>query len=409
MIDFLKILILDKILIESIWRNKLLIYSNEDKRLIKESGEIKKKEVKKLKNLLFTKYDNKLEITGSVHYYFNEGIHNANDFTVSDCIAIINSIKIDLNLDLSKCRIINLEYGINILLPFSVKKVVQGLKYHERNEYRYTKNLKYSKESSSFTKDGRVNTYKTIKSYAKGLQLFNGETMADENTFRFEVKSKRSKYINTLGINTLQDLTNKDVYKRMSSELVKEWSNVLLLDKITDFKADKRTRKYINSDFWEDILNQSRNSFSYHKRNYSKLLSKYPNNIVEAIRVLIESKISAISTPIAKGGLVQYLEYICGNYAQKIEKPCLVTGLDISMQRENSFILSHSGLYYYQKHYPKIFEALKLKYLTEYWGEPDLKKQIKEIYHNIRNAKNNAEIKQRRIYPADNYRLFNVG
>ena len=68
------------------------------------------------------------------------------------------------------------------------------------------------------------------------------------------------------------------------------------------------------------------------------------------------------------------------------------------MQKEDSILLSHTGLKYYYKTDRKVFEQIKRTYLTKQWIESDFETQIKEIAHNIRNAKSNQNNKQNRIY-----------
>lgn len=85
---------------------------------------------------------------------------------------------------------------------------------------------------------------------------------------------------------------------------------------------------------------------------------------------------------------------------------CRITGIDISMQRKNSFLLSISGLNYYYENDKKTFELIKQKFLTNYWSNTDFKTQIHEIYHNIRNRYNNLKIKQKRLYSDNQMQLF---
>ena len=75
-------------------------------------------------------------------------------------------------------------------------------------------------------------------------------------------------------------------------------------------------------------------------------------------------------------------------------RSCLVTGLNISMQKKNSFLLSHTGLKYYFKTDKKIFLELKRKYLTTNWANANHKKQIKEIAHCIRRKHQYNKVKQ---------------
>ena len=64
---------------------------------------------------------------------------------------------------------------------------------------------------------------------------------------------------------------------------------------------------------------------------------------------------------------------------------CKVTRLDISMQKADSILLSHTGLRYYHATEPTTFYRVLNKYLSRKWMNADFEKQIKELAHNIRN------------------------
>jgi len=91
------------------------------------------------------------------------------------------------------------------------------------------------------------------------------------------------------------------------------------------------------------------------------------------------------------------------------KRECIVTGLDISMQKEESRFLSISGIRYYNKNNPEIFQKLKSR-LTKNWQNCSLDKQIFEIAHSIRNSHHSKRIhtqkaiKRLKIAPS----LFNV-
>lgn len=416
MIDFIKIVIRNQSLISNLWSNPIIEYHSEHEKRIS-IDEIRKTEIRHIRNLLFTKYPNRIEITGSLHYYFNNGLHNANDFNVEDCINTILVLKNNLKLDLEKCIVVNLEFGVNIVVPFSVKKLITWLKYHERNEFRYYPNLKYAKHSSTFNKNNQLNQYKIIKAYAKGLQKFDGVNDINENLFRFEVKSKKSRYINKLGIHTLEDLTNREVYECLSNELTQEWNKVLLLDKLHTYKKGNKIDKYLISDFWENTLQGHRNSFTHHKKRYCQLLESNPANIYNSIRELITDKLHqlkkgcAISPTFENEEVVQIHKYIRGEYEQlpNEKRKCVITGLNISMQKDHSFLLSHTGLKYYHENDRMIFEKIKNRFLSDRWHECDFQLQIKEIAHNIRNRMNNTKLKQIRLYPPHQFPLFPNG
>lgn len=56
---------------------------------------------------------------------------------------------------------------------------------------------------------------------------------------------------------------------------------------------------------------------------------------------------------------------------------CKITELDISMQKDNSILLSHTGLKYYFKNNKEIFEQIKRRYLSKVWHDSDFETQIK--------------------------------
>ena len=271
MLDLLKFKITDEVQIHTIWNNQLLEYVGKSERLY--IDEIKEKQTKRYKNLYFVKHQNRLEVSGSVHYFYNDGLHNADDFYIEDCISAIIQIQNIFNIDLNKCQLINLEYGVNINPIINVTDLIQSLIYHEKRQF--TRPTTYF----SFKLAGNE-AYKQIKAYDKGVQF----PQQCENTFRFEVRSRQAKFIHSLGLFTLQDLTNIYNYDVLIASLLKEWDNVLLFDLSKDIDT-----KFINTSFWEDILkNGSRNKFNNQKKLYYKKLGA--DNLHANIRKIIERR-----------------------------------------------------------------------------------------------------------------------
>ena len=271
MLDLLKFKIIDEGLINTVWNNDLLEYVGKSERLY--IDEIKEKQTKKYKNLYFTKYQNRLEISGSIHYFFNDQLHNADDFYIEYCINAIVQIEKIFNLDLNKCYLINLEYGVNINPIIKVTDLIHNLIYHEKRQFvRTTTHFDYKQAGND--------AYKQVKGYDKSVQ-FPHEC---ENTFRFEVRTRQAKFIHSLGLFTLQDLTNIANYNVLIASLLKEWDNVLLFDLSKDIDT-----KFFNTNFWEDILkNGSRNKFNNQKKLYHKKLGT--DNLHANIRKIIERR-----------------------------------------------------------------------------------------------------------------------
>lgn len=271
MLDLLKFKITDEDLINIVWNNDLLEYVGKSERLY--IDEIKEKQTKKYKNLYFVKNQYQLEISGSIHYFYNDGLHNADDFYIEDCISAIVQIKDIFDIDLSKCKLMNLEYGVNINPIINVTDLINNLIYHEKRQF--TRPTTYF----SFKLAGNE-AYKQIKAYDKSVQ-FPHEC---ENTFRFEVRTRQFKFIKRLGLFTLQDLTNIEKYNALIASLLIEWDNVLLFDLSKDID-----NKFFNTHFWEDILkNGSRNKFNNQKKLYYKKLG--PDNLHSNIRNIIERR-----------------------------------------------------------------------------------------------------------------------
>ena len=271
MLDLLKFKIIDEVQINTVWNNELLEYVGKSERLY--IDEIKEKQTKKYKNLYFIKHQNRLEVSGSIHYFYNDGLHNADDFYIEYCINAINQIKDLFSIDLNKCQIINLEYGVNINPIINVTDLIHNLVYHEKRQFtRPTTHFSFKLAGNE--------AYKQIKAYDKSVQ-FPHEC---ENTFRFEVRSRQSKFIHSLGLFTLNDLTLLENYNILIASLLKEWDNVLLFDTSKNIDA-----KFFNSVFWEDILkNGNRNKFNNQKKLYYKKLGS--NNLHSTIRNIIERK-----------------------------------------------------------------------------------------------------------------------
>ena len=271
MIDFVKIKITDEALINQVWSNEILEYDGKSEKRF--NDELKELVKKKYKNLYFTKYQDRIEISGSLHYFFNNGIHNSNDFSVKDCINTIMQIRDLFMLDLEKCKLINLEYGVNIIPSIDVEDLVHNIMYHDKRQFtRPTKHFYYKIAGNE--------AYKHVKAYNKSVQF----PSLCNNTFRFEVKSKQSKYINSLDLFTLNDLADTDAYNHLMKELIKEWDNVLLFD-----LSKNIDKKYLNTYFWEDILkNGCRNKFNNQKKRYYDKLGN--NNLHSQIRKTLIQK-----------------------------------------------------------------------------------------------------------------------
>ena len=427
-LDHLKILSLNSEYAELLYKNPLLkMFSKSEKfgnKLDRENKNIKSTYTKSYKEILFcffTKEEvfTKLEILIKPHYYFNDNLHNANDFSALDCIKTLTEIKDIFNFPVDELTILNTEFGLNAISPIDSKDLILCAIYHEKNEFiNSSDSLKFSKISFKHHKDGTANKYKQIKFYAKGLQF---PDYADINTFRFEVKSKERKYIKTLGIYKYTDLLKLETYHKLAEVIKLEFNKVLILD-ISNMGQNLTNKEllklnlYLNTITWAKSLQGSRNLFNKYKNDYFKLLDKTESNIHSKLNLIIDYKLKELLKPCAVSTTNKKVKpcaisdvYIIGNRTQNKIRKCEVTGLNISMQRSDSFLLADVGLRYYLKTDVKIYNEVKRKYLSKKWVDADVETEVKEIYHNIRNTISNQRIKQSRIYTPIQFQLFDIG
>ncbi len=426
MLDFLKILITDENQISSIYNHELLNeYSLTNKSRINKNTGLSEvyqaKECKYYKDVFFCFYPNKLEILFKPHYYYNDTLHNANDFKVLDCIKTLRDFAQMFSLSTDEIRIINIEFGVNALSPIDCKNLITYAEYHDKNQFRTTNdNLIYSKISLKYNKQGKGNTYKMIKFYAKGIQFAE---YANINTFRFEVKSKRTKYIKSLGVFTYADLLRPETYKILANNILLEFDKVLILDvdvnkDCLSVKDNKRLTEYLNPIKWFKALQGHRNTFNNHKKNYIKLLDKTGNNIHVELREIISDKLDyllkgcADLTPltITEDCAILSSSIIRNCTTSSIQQPikqCKLTGVDISMQKKESCYLSHTGLWHLYNNDFKQFDEVKRRYLSSKWIGFDIDIQVKEIAHNIRTRINDKAKRERSNY-IKNRNQFNL-
>jgi len=193
--------------------------------------------------------------------------------------------------------------------------------------------------------------------------------------------------LNTKGIHTINDLLNYGL-ENFKEGLLKEWRNVLYCD-FNTVKGTKYENKYTNVNWWDRL---SYDKLKYHRNNLNKIIKNDSDNIKNQISRLISSKVDFLNIETSEINPLNIglKKGVSTNDKQDINRRfCLITGLNISMQKSNSFLLSHTELKYYYKTDKKVFMEVKNKYLSQKWIDANHKQQIKEIAHNIRNKYNN--------------------
>jgi len=188
------------------------------------------------------------DIVISPHYHFNQYRHNGNDFKPTDCIKTIIEILTYLGItpqEFEELKVCNIEFGLNIIPETDIKSLIDGLLLYKTARF-----IVPDKKKKPYYKESDTSKEKTIKAYAKGIHcddVLNAPEI-DYNTFRFEVKHKKSRptrlVLKKKNV-TATDLLNLETYKTFSQALIQEWQQVLILHSINDLKGLKFEEKEI--------------------------------------------------------------------------------------------------------------------------------------------------------------------
>ncbi len=300
MVDFVKLLVTDADEIEKIWSNEKLVFHNYKEQLHFDREIIRTKTTRAFKSVLFAKYQRKLEILIAPHLLHNNYLHNADDFSASSCIAELENLFNQLGIEqLQHYRVVNLEFGMNFLVPGYSYDLVLFAEYWKKTQFLSDIELSYSRKAFANTKDGRANSHKIVKLYAKGVQY---PQYCHPDTVRFEIKSKRSKYIyGKLEVATAADLIKRDPYSIMLEELESTSRELLFLDQSASLESlskqkQKSLRYLLTSYSWIKILREGhRNTFAATKTRYFKLLDETGQNIHDLFVAAVRKKAFELS------------------------------------------------------------------------------------------------------------------
>lgn len=200
----------------------------------------------KYKNLVFMLYDTGfLKISGSLHKFKNDGLHNYDNFTHSKLCEVLREFQNFFGLDLKKCEIHNIEFGVNITPFIDTAATLDYLLNH--------KNKMFDSEENGNYRQAKHRQY-ICKLYNKAYQ-----NNLREPLMRWELKFIKMEKINRLGIYCLNDLLETGWMKPVGKMILAEWHNVLIYD-ITLQKAnlDYKTREvklnqWNNPMYWKGL------------------------------------------------------------------------------------------------------------------------------------------------------------
>ncbi|WP_026629504.1 tyrosine-type recombinase/integrase [Dyadobacter alkalitolerans] len=185
-----------------------------------------------------------LLLAGSIHKFFNDGKHNYNNFSVKDLLVTLTDFWSILDVAPQSVSLHNLEFGVNIVLPFDVNILLtslltyKGIPFERPIENRYY----YQCQTAEFI----------IKIYDKGRQY-----SLPQNLVRVEIKVVKMRFLQTKGINikNTADLLCTENYPKLGSLLVEYVSEILFRNRLLETESfGPKDRELVlngnNKEYW---------------------------------------------------------------------------------------------------------------------------------------------------------------
>ena len=283
MLDGFKIYFKDLHVVKKLHNNWRLVFVQHTNT---QSGEILyyTAEYKGLKIKTFT--SGLIEIKGSFHKFHNGGFHNHNDFTLKKMHEVINTFKIELDIDASRAHVSNLEFGVNVNPLFSPNALLNALMAYKWYPFNDMVTL-----GQGYGRERKFNQY-SIKIYNKGLQYHQ-----PDNILRIEKKIVSMSALN-FGKIKLSDLTNPALWQHCKTELTRMFQDILINEPI-DIKLLKKNEQRIyntvvNQSNWIELSPDQRKRY---KRAFNNIIITYGKHHYQStVLKLINTKCVQLSS-----------------------------------------------------------------------------------------------------------------
>ena len=220
-------------------------------------------------------------ILGSIHKYYNNGIHNYNDFDFKNFNNSINELLTVLKIKSIDCKLCAIEIGLNIIPVIPTNTFLDNCFLHSVKPFKELGGKARYKQSEH-------SQYK-VKIYNKALQ-YNCKS----EILRFELKFIKMQRINKLGYYTLNDISNKG-FKPFGIEIIKEFENLLYYDSTLQNINESKLLKYSNPSYWRSIAINQKSLFRKNKRELIQMVSNSSEQIKEQTKHKLINKIADLS------------------------------------------------------------------------------------------------------------------
>jgi len=379
-----------------------------------------------------------VSIYGSLHKYFNCGEHNYNDFTFGNLLEVLKDLENRFGLDLSGTELNNIEFGVNIEVPLNPDDILNSLVTHVCDQFSFEKG-----ENKTYYQV-KYEQY-IIKVYNKGLQYqvpgnilrFEVKILRMKKIEKYHIKTLHDLTIpeNLSGIkNLLLDTFSGIVF----------YDRTIDLSSVND-RDREILRDGSNPKFWKKHYEKAGSNASKRLRRYQKLVKEHGSLKLDSIRDLINKKWDSLLndrevtvrdltdlekrtghetvrdlTGLEKRSIRETVRDLTGpEESRKVEpvrdltgtlngcekkdntsfnilgiegnlvnpkspeRKCIVTGIDISMQKDGSRFLSTAGIKYLYLNNRDLFNTL-LSELPAEFQNASLERQVQKIRQHIK-------------------------
>ncbi|MCJ1806136.1 hypothetical protein MRP92_04305 [Flavobacterium covae] len=189
---------------------------------------------------------NHLFIRGSLATYYNQGKHNAYDFTREMLTEVLAELQEEFKINPQTAVIQSFEYGANIATEKPVKAIVNGLRAYQSDRFTM---LKIEGKPNGL----QLNRSKTaVKFYDKAKQA----SLKDTNLMRIEYVVKYHQTAVQHGFNVLADFLSLEKLNNLKPYLLEVWRNTIFHDdgmrwREMNTKQKEKMLYYLDANNWE--------------------------------------------------------------------------------------------------------------------------------------------------------------
>lgn len=244
------------------------------------NGETLSKTIYKYKNISIKIYENnnRVEFSGSLHTFYNDGLHNHNDFNQTSFLMALNTLYLDLGIKPENLYLLHLEWGFNLKPPKESNYILDRAIQHKSVNKTVGVDCKIEGKYIQFKHSTKI-----LKIYNKAMHF-----KLKKEVLRIEIKQINWSEYRLKGIETLQDFINSDK-TLFYNELIDQWHRVILYD--VNHKISVDYIKYQTQIYWDELREgYSNKAFKYHVDKLKKLNKTIGYNTQEKITRLIVKK-----------------------------------------------------------------------------------------------------------------------